>query len=274
MYCSEPFMMVRRWFWWTLPGLIPAAVFVAWHALGSVRASGATLPRPELVAATLWRLLLSGEMVRHAWVSLGRALGGLLLGGTAGLVLGLLNGYFRLAERLMDTSVQMVRNIPHLALMPLIIIMFGLGEQSKVFLVALGVLFPLYANTFHGVRSIDPGLLEMGRVYGLSAANVFRHLILPGALPSILVGLRYALGTMWLTLIVAETMGADAGIGYMAMSAREFMQTDVVLVSIVLYALLGKLADSTARALERRWVEWDPGQVRRAAWRSSVGAEA
>jgi sulfonate transport system permease protein len=182
----------------------------------------------------------------------------LALGGSVGLGLGLLNGYWRLAERLTDTSLQMLRNIPHLALMPLTILWFGLGEESKVFLVALGVLFPMYVNTFHGVRAVDSGLIEMAKLYGLTSFGVFRHVILPGALPAILVGLRYALGTMWLTLIVAETLGADAGIGYLAMNAREFMQTDVVLVSILLYAALGKLADSTARLLERRWLGWSP----------------
>jgi sulfonate transport system permease protein len=264
---------MRRSLWWLLPALLPAALFLIWHVLGSKAPGGAaaTLPRPELVVAAGWRLLVSGELLRHGWVSLERALGGLLLGGSVGLGLGLLNGYWRVAERLTDTAVQMLRNIPHLALLPLTILWFGLGEESKLFLVALGVLFPIYVNTFHGVRSIDPGLLEMSELYGLTRRGVFRHVILPGALPSILVGLRYALGTMWLTLIVAETLGADAGIGYLALNAREFMQTDVVIVSILLYALLGKLADATARLLERRWLGWDPRHARVA---TSAGAPA
>jgi sulfonate transport system permease protein len=124
------------------------------------------------------------------------------------------------------------------------------------------VLFPVYANTFHGVRSVDPGLIEMGRLYGLDRRRLFREVILPGALPSVLVGLRYALGLMWLSLIVAETIGASEGIGYLAMNAREFMQTDVVMFSILLYALLGKLADSLVRALERRVLCWDARYLR------------
>lgn len=248
---------MRRWLWSCLPGLLPIAVFVAWYVASIVGGSG-MLPSPEAVVKTFARLLGSGELQHHSWVSLQRALAGLALGGSVGLGLGLLNGYWRLAERLTDTSVQMLRNIPHLALMPLTILWFGLGEESKVFLVALGVLFPMYVNTFHGVRAVDSGLIEMAQLYGLTPLGVFRHVILPGALPAILVGLRYALGTMWLTLIVAETLGADAGIGYLAMNAREFMQTDVVLVSILLYAALGKLADSTTRLLERRWVGWNP----------------
>ncbi|KAG1715897.1 hypothetical protein ID866_1259 [Astraeus odoratus] len=139
----------------------------------------------------------------------------------------------------------MLRNVPHLALIPLVILWFGIDESAKIFLVALGTLFPIYINTWHGIRNIDRGLVEMARSYGLSGFSLFVHVILPGALPSIMVGVRFALGLMWLTLIVAETISANSGIGYLAMNAREFLQTDVVVVAIILYALLGKLADGT-----------------------------
>ena len=152
----------------------------------------------------------------------------------------------------------MVRNVPHLSLIPLVILWFGIGEEAKLFLVALGVFFPIYANTLHGIRSVDPGLVEMGRVYGMSRTELFTRVVLPGALPSIFVGLRYALGIMWLTLIVAETIAANSGIGYMAMNAREFMMIDVVVLAILLYALLGKLADSATRLLERLTLPWHP----------------
>jgi sulfonate transport system permease protein len=152
----------------------------------------------------------------------------------------------------------MARNIPHLAMIPLVILWFGIGEEAKLFLVALGVFFPIYINTQHGIRNVDPQLVEMGRTYGMSPVMLFRRVILPGALPSIFVGLRYGLGIMWLTLIVAETIAASSGIGYMAMQAREFLLIDVVVLSIVIYALLGKLADSTARLLERLCLAWHP----------------
>ncbi len=152
----------------------------------------------------------------------------------------------------------MLRNIPHLAMIPLVILWFGIGEEAKLFLVSVGVFFPIYLNTFHGVRTVDPGLLEMGRVYRLNSWELFWQIILPSALPSILVGMRFALGIMWLTLIVAETIASDSGIGYMAMNAREFMQTDVVVFSILVYALLGKLADSTAKLLEGKLLAWHP----------------
>jgi len=150
-----------------------------------------------------------------------------------------------------------LRNVPHLALIPLVILWFGIEEEAKLFLVALGVFFPVYANTLHGVRSVDPQLIEMARSYGMPRADLFARVILRGALPSIFVGLRYALGIMWLTLIVAETIAAQSGIGYMAMQAREFFSVDVVVLSILIYAALGKLADVIARALERYCLAWN-----------------
>lgn len=179
-------------------------------------------------------------------------------GGSLGLILGLISGLSRWGERLLDTSIQMLRNVPHLALIPLVILWFGIDESAKIFLVALGTLFPIYINTWNGIRNIDRGLVEMARSYGLSGIPLFIHVILPGALPSIMVGVRFALGLMWLTLIVAETISANSGIGYLAMNAREFLQTDVVVVAIILYALLGKLADVSAQLLERLWLRWNP----------------
>ena len=138
------------------------------------------------------------------------------------------------------------------------ILWFGIDETAKIFLVALGVFFPIYVNTLHGVRSVDRQLLEMGRAYGMSDRALLWRIVLPGALPAIFVGLRYGLGIMWLTLIVAETISASSGIGFMAMNAREFMLVDVVVFSILVYAALGKLADTVARALERICLAWNP----------------
>lgn len=180
-------------------------------------------------------------------------------------MLGLVTGSFRKAEVLLDTSLQMLRNIPALALIPLVILWFGIDEGAKLFLVAVGVFFPIYLNTFHGIRGVDKGLIEMARSYGLSGWSLYRHVILPGALPSVLVGLRFSLGLMWVLLIVAETISAQAGIGYLTMNAREFLQTDVVLVGIALYALPGKLADMLAKGLERWWLRWHPGYAVRTA---------
>lgn len=242
-----------------LPWAVPLLLVVVWEVssrLGLL--SPRLLPAPSAVAVAFLAALRDGSLIENTLVSTGRALKGLVIGGLIGFALGIINGLWRPAEVLLDSSVQMLRNVPHLAIIPLVILWFGIDEGSKIFLVAIGVLFPIYLNTFHGVRQVDPGLIEMARVYGLSPAAVFFRVILPGALPSILVGLRYALGIMWLTLIVAETISASSGIGYMTMNAREFLQTDVMLLGIIVYALLGKLADVLTRLVETRALAWHP----------------
>jgi sulfonate transport system permease protein len=242
-----------RWAAW----LVPALLLVAWELLvdGKVIAVR-VLPAPSQVLSALVRLLRSGELLVHLSISFQRAALGFLIGGGAGLVLGFATGLSRTCEVLLDTPIQMMRNVPHLALVPLVILWFGIGEESKVFLVALGALFPIYLNTYHGIRSIDPGLLELAEVYQLDRRRVLTDIVVPSALPDILIGVRYALGLTWLTLIVAETIAARSGIGYMAMNAREFLETDVVVLSILLYALLGKAADSVARFLEQSFLGW------------------
>jgi sulfonate transport system permease protein len=242
-----------------LPWLVPILSVLVWQvACDAGWISRRTLPSPWAIARAAWALTLSGELFRHATISCERALGGFIVGGGLGLLLGLINGMSLLASRLLDTTLQMLRNIPHLAIIPMVILWFGIGEPAKLFLVSIGVFFPIYLNTYHGVRLVDPGLIEMGRVYRLSRVAMFWRIVLPGAMPSILLGVRYGLGIMWLTLIVAETISANAGIGYMTMNAREFLQTDVVLVGVLLYALLGKAADLMARALERWCIGWHP----------------
>ena len=243
-----------------LPWLVPLLLVAVWQA-ASARGwlSTRVLPAPLDVLQAAWTLAESGELWTHVKVSAARALSGLAIGGGLGLLLGLLTGSLRWAETLLDSTIQMVRNIPALALIPLVILWFGIDESAKLFLIAVSVFFPIYLNTYHGIRGVDPGLIEMGRTYGLNRWQLYRQIVLPGALSSILVGLRFSLGLMWVILIVAETISAQAGIGYLTMNAREFLQTDIVLVGILLYALLGKLADVFAKGLERYWLRWHPG---------------
>ncbi len=242
------------------PWLLPAAILVAWEVASRTGwLSARILPEPAAVATAFCTLLRSGELAHRVGVSAARAFSALAVGGGLGLLLGLLTGTWRHAEALLDTTLQMLRNIPALALIPLVILWFGIDEAAKLVLVSVGVFFPVYLNTFHGIRSVDRDLIEMARSYGLRGWALYRQVILPGALPSILVGLRFSLGLMWVLLIVAETLSAQAGIGYLTMNAREFLQTDIVLVGILLYALLGKLADVVARALERAWLPWHRG---------------
>ncbi len=240
--------------------VFPTLLVLLWQLASSVGwLSSVILPAPSAVIKSGGELLSSGKLQEHLLISAGRALGGIALGGTLGFLLGLLCGAQRWADVLLDSTFQMIRSVPNLALISLVIMWFGIGEEGKLFLIALGTFFPVYLNTFHGVKSIDPRLLEMARIYGVGPLERFRRILLPGALPSVLVGLRFSLGIAWLSLVVVESFGARSGLGFLAMDAREFMQTDIVVLCIFIYALIGKGADSLVRLLERRWLTWHTG---------------
>jgi sulfonate transport system permease protein len=240
---------------WTAP--LVAVVF--WEVLARTAVlSPQVLPAPSKVLATAIDLIVAGKLIGDLVTSLLRATAGFVIGGTIGFVLGTIVGFSKLAEALFDRSVQMIRAIPFLAILPLVIVWFGVDEGGKIFLVSLGVMFPIYINTVLGIRQVDPKLIELGRVTGLSDWGIVRNIVLPGALPSILAGVRYALATAWLALVVAETIATSSGIGFLAMDAREFLRTDVIVLAIVIYAGIGVLSDAIARALERRLLAWHP----------------
>ena len=221
------------------------------------------LASPATILLTGWNLLLSGELVVNMLVSLQRVVIGLAIGVSAGVVLAVLSGLSRLGEDIVDAPMQMLRTLPFLALVPLFILWFGIGELPKIALVALGSMFPIYLNLYAGIRGIEPKLLEAGKVFGLSRWGSIRDIVLPGALPSALIGLRYALGTAWLSLVVAEQINANAGIGYLINDARDFLRTDVIVVCLVVYAVLGLTTDALVRLAERRLLAWRPMMVRR-----------
>ena len=187
----------RGWRAALAPWLVPLGILALWQLAAQAGwLSSRILPAPSAVAAAAGRWPCRASCGCICASAL-RALWGLLLGGGLGLALGLLNGASRRAETLLDTTLQMIRNIPVLALIPLFILWFGIEETAKLALLSVGVFFPVYLNTFHGIRSVDPALIEMGRSYGLSGWRLYRDVILPGALPSMLVGLRFALGRWW-----------------------------------------------------------------------------
>ena len=241
----------------------PVAIVLVWQAASMAGLMDPrTLASPAKILVTGWGLLVSGELPWHLLVSMGRVSSGLAIGLVLGAGLALAAGLSRLGEDLVDAPVQMLRTLPFLALVPLFIMWFGIGEVPKIALVALGTAFPMYLNLFAGIRGVDPRLMEMGRVFGLDRRGLIRHVVLPGAMPSALVGLRYSLGIGWLSLVVAEQVNAQSGIGYLINDARDFLRTDVILVGLVLYALLGLGADLLVRALERRALAWRPTLVR------------
>lgn len=246
-----------------IPWIIPIVIILIWQMVTMNEwVSTRLVPAPLTVLTSFYNLIVSGELFYHMKISLARALIGLAIGGGIGFILGIVNGLSRFSYLFTDTSLQMIRNIPNLALIPLVIVWFGIDEGAKIFLVAIGVMFPIYINTLHGIKNIDAGMIEMGRMYKLKGWKLFKEILLPGALPSIFVGLRYALGIMWITLIVAETIATSRGVGYLAMTAQQFMQSDIIIITIILYALFGKLADILAQWGEKKALRWHKSYIR------------
>ncbi|MEH3131831.1 MAG: ABC transporter permease [Mycolicibacterium neoaurum] len=254
--------------WWRRPGVLrslaPITLLVLWQlASQSGLLSAKILPAPSAVLEAGVSVIESGALADALLVSGQRALLGFVLGATAGIGFGILAGLSKIGEYAVDPPLQMLRTIPLFGLIPLFIIWFGIGEEPKVYLIALGVAFPLYLNTFAAIRQLDPKLVELGEVLGLSRGERLRHLVIPGALPQILVGMRQSLGIAWLSLIVAEQINASAGLGYIINNAREFLRTDIVIFGLLVYGLLGLVTDSIVRWLERWALRWRPGAVAR-----------
>jgi sulfonate transport system permease protein len=237
--------------------VLPILILVVWQLLGAIlQVSNTILPTPLDIFHSFKELIQSGELFGHLKISVTRALIGFILGASLGLLFGTLTGLSNKTEQFVDPSLQMLRTVPHLALAPLFILWFGLGELSKDLLIALGAFFPLYVNTLLGIRGVDKKLFDVARVLEFSRWKQVTKLIFPAALPNILLGVRLSLGAAWLGLVVSELMGASEGIGYLIMDARQFSRTDVVFVGIIIFALGGKLADSIVRELESRLLKW------------------
>ena len=241
----------------TGPGLLrwlsPVAIIIVWQLASFFGLlPERILPAPQLIAEAGWELTRGGQLGEALLISTSRVLQGLALGIATGLVAGVIVGSSRIADYLLDPPLQMIRALPHLGLIPLFILWFGIGEVPKVLLIALGVFFPIYLTIAAGIRQIDPKLLEVARVFRFSRRQRLTDVILPSVAPQALVGLRQSLAIAWLTLIVAEQLNATSGLGYLIMNARDFLQVDVILVGLVVYAILGVTTDALVRALERR----------------------
>jgi sulfonate transport system permease protein len=214
------------------------------------------LAAPSTILTAAWDLIQNGQLPDALAVSLRRAALGLVVGVAAATVLGTIAGLSRAGDTIVDPPMQMLRTLPLFGLIPLFILWFGIGETPKVLLVALGVVIPLYLNLVAALRGIDPELYEVADSLRLTRRERIRHILLPGALPGALVGLRQSLGVAWLALVVAEQVNAGSGLGYMINNARDFLQTDVVVVGLLTYAVLGLVTDALVRVLERRALRW------------------
>jgi sulfonate transport system permease protein len=243
--------------------VVPLALLVLWQ-IGSSSGwwSSLVLPSPLTIGTTFVALVRDGTLPQNLAVSLQRVVIGAGIGITTGITLGIVSGLWRIGEESFDAILQMMRTLPYLVMLPLFVIWFGIDEFPKILIIAIGTSMPMYLNTFSGVRNVDRRLIEMAQSFGLNRLRLIFTVIVPGAMPSILTGLRYSLGIGWLALVVAEQINARAGLGYLISDAQSLFLTDVLLVCVVTYAALGLLSDVTARLLERRLLSWRGSSAR------------
>ena len=235
------------------------ALLLVWQCVSELgMVSRDVLPPPTQVLAAFAELWETGELQRALPASISRSLLGLFIGGAIGLVLGLFAGLWRVGEEIFDAPLQMLRTIPFIAAVPLFIIWFGIDEAVKIIVILVATIFPVYLNTYSGVRGVDPKLIEAAGIFGLSHYKIIRHVILPTAMPSILVGVRYAAGVSLLALVVAEQINARAGIGYILTNANANQRSDIIIAGIIVYALLGIVTDIVMRRVEAAALPWKP----------------
>jgi len=238
----------------------PFLLLVAWQLLSTTGVvDDRSLAAPWTVLQAGIELGSTGELFEHLFISLRRATIGLLIGVSTGVVLAVIAGLFRLGEDVVDSAVQVLRAVPVLGLLPLVIIWFGIGEAPKIALVAIGTAFPVYINTYAGIRGVDVKLIEAATTFGVGRRELVRRVIVPGAVPHFLVGLRFALTGAWLIMIIAEQINAKSGLGYLVNEARSWFRTDIIVLCLVLYGILGLLSDAIVRLLERRLLVWRRG---------------
>ncbi|MYV47756.1 ABC transporter permease [Streptomyces sp. SID2888] len=247
---------VPRWLRRALGLVLLLAVWQLLSVTGALPSD--VLAPPGRIVRVAGDLVADGSLPSAMATSLQRVAVGLLIGALVGTGLALVSGLFRIGEDLVDPALQMLRTVPFVGLIPLFIIWFGIGEAPKVAIIALGVTFPLYLNIYAGIRGVDARLIEAGESLSLSHRGLVRHVVLPGALPGAMTGLRFSLGIAWLALVFAEQINADTGIGFLMVQARDFLRTDVIVVCLIVYAFLGLLADFVVRSLERLLLQWRP----------------
>jgi len=242
---------------------VPVILIALWQGVCSAGLiSPRVAPSPIGVMETASELFMSGELMSSLGTSLLRVAIGLAIGISLGTVLALIAGLWKSGEDAVDATLQMLRTLPFLGLVPLFILWFGIGETPKIALVVVGSVFPIYMALFAGIRGVDKKLIEAATTLGLTRWEMIVHIVLPGALPSALVGLRYAMGIALLSLVVSEQVNADSGIGYLIMSARDVLRTDIIFVGLFVYAILGLAADQLVRIFERSLLYWRPSFVK------------
>nr|WP_033193490.1 ABC transporter permease [Amphibacillus jilinensis] len=240
-----------------LGSILPIALIITWEIVSQLGwVESYQLPAPTAILARLTELASSGELTQHIYITVYRVFAGFLLGTGIAVIFALLVGFLKKAEYVFDPIIQAFRSIPSLAWVPLFILWMGIGESSKITMIAVGVFFPVYLNLVSGILTVDRKLIEVGRMYQLSLFQQIYRIILPATLPSFLVGLRSGLGLGWMFVVAAELMGASQGLGYLLVLGQNTLAPETILASIILFAIIGKLSDWLLKVLESRLLRW------------------
>jgi len=253
-YTNLPLLKLKHLAQYTGLSLVIIAVWQGLFYLGYL--NPVLLPAPSRVLLTFWELLKTGALPRHIGISILRVLEGFGIAAVLGLGLGTAIGLSRTLDRWTELIIQVVKPIPPIAWIPLAILWFGIGEQSKVYIIFLGAFFPIIINSIDGIRQTDHKFVEVARILAVPRFKFVRQVVFPGALPAIMTGLRVGLMVAWMCVVAAELIAASSGIGYLIMDARQLSQSDVVLVGMITIGIIGKLMDSLIKRLENRLIRW------------------
>lgn len=240
-----------------LGGILPVILIIVWELLSRAGVFPSyQLPAPTVILETIRNLAQDGSLWGHIGITVYRVFAGFLIGTAFAVVLGSVVGFYEKAEQLFDPMIQAFRSIPSLAWVPLFILWMGIGEPSKVTMIAVGVFFPVYLNVVSGIGGVDRKLIEVGKMYGLSTLQLIRRVILPASLPSFLTGLRSGLGLGWMFVVAAELMGASTGLGYLLVLGQNTLSPETILASIILFAVVGKISDWILKTVEQKSLHW------------------
>lgn len=246
-----------------LGSLLPIILIIAWELLSRAEVFPSyQLPAPTVILDTIAGLAADGSLWGHVGITVYRVFIGFLIGTAVAVMLGSIVGFYKKAEQLFDPMIQAFRSIPSLAWVPLFILWMGIGEPSKVTMIAVGVFFPVYLNVVSGINGVDRKLIEVGKMYGLNTFELIRRVILPASLPSFLTGIRSGLGLGWMFVVAAELMGASSGLGYLLVLGQNTLSPETILASIILFAIVGKLSDWLLKIVEQKSLHWQDNAVK------------
>ncbi|MFD1706571.1 ABC transporter permease [Siminovitchia sediminis] len=246
-----------------LGSILPIILIVSWEGLSRLGVFPSyQLPAPSAILATIQKMAQDGTLWGHIGITTYRVFAGFVIGTVTAVILGSLVGFYKKAEYLFDPLIQAFRSIPSLAWVPLFILWMGIGEPSKVTMIAVGVFFPVYLNIASGIAGVDRKLIEVGKMYGLNTFQLVRRVILPASLPSFLVGLRSGLGLGWMFVVASELMGASQGLGYLLVLGQNTLSPETIIASIILFAIIGKLSDWILKVIEKRALHWQDRLVK------------